>query len=533
MMIVTPPRFLRHNRPRIGLRLLEPLEARTLLSAAILVTGNGAAIANHDLTPSIVDFTDFGPMSTTVSAAIGRVSRSFVIADTGNADLALTGGAKQIQITGTNAKDFVLTVNAAAAIPVGMQSGFTIAFVPKGTGLRKATVTILSNDPAAPTFTFNIQGTGLKTINSADGLQVATTVKGIGTAAINTTHITINYTGFLLNGTVFDSGYSPGNAPVQLTLNDPTIMQGWQEGFLGIKSGESRVLFVPAALSNGLPPHGTVPAGATLIFTVKALIPVVALSGNSVPIALADKTPSAADGTFIGATPAGSLAPLSFTFKISNGGAGKVGFPTLSLPVPTPVVVFTGKTAANFSASGLTFDSSFDFATFTVTYTPTKAGTQTAILHVRTSDPVHPDFTFTVSGTNTPYLDLSPTATGVINYPASGNIVSGVATKIKVPLTVFNFGNAAVPGTTAPMLINFYLHDTTSGTDTLIASPTVTSFRGTASGKSKLVNLNIIVPATVPKGSYKLLVKINENAAVAETSFLNNSVLSSQVVAVI
>jgi peptidylprolyl isomerase len=298
-----------------------------------------------------------------------------------------------------------------------MHSGFAIAFVPKGAGLRKATVTILSNDPTASPFTFSIQGTGLKTTNSADGLQVATTVKGIGTAAISTTHITINYTGFLLNGTVFDTSYSPGKTPVQLTLNDPTIMQGWLEGLVGIKSGESRVLFVPAALSTGDPPHGAVPANATLIFTVNALIPVVVVSGNGVPIAFNDKTAIGADGTFIGATPAGSMAPLTFTFKISNGSAGKVGFPTLSLPVPSPVVVFTGKNAANFSASGLTFDSSFDFATFTVTYTPTKAGTQTAVAHVRTSDPVHPDFTFTVAGTSTPFLDLSPVVVGTINYP--------------------------------------------------------------------------------------------------------------------
>jgi len=205
----------------------------------------------------------------------------------------------------------------------------------------------------------------------------------------------------------------------------------------------------------------------------------------------------------------------------------------LSSQTPAPVVIFTGKTAANFSASGLTFDSSFDFATFTVTYTPTKAGTQTAVMHVRTNDPVHPDFTFTVAGTDTPYVDLSPTAVGTINYPVSGNIASGVATKIKVPLTVFNFGNAAVPGQTAPVLLNFYLHDTTSGTDTPIASQSVTNLRGTASGKSKLVTLNIVVPATILTGSYKLLVKLNENAAVAETNFLNNSVLSSQVVAVI
>ena len=147
-------------------------------------------------------------MATTVSAAIGGVSRSFTIADTGDADLALTGGASLIKITGANAKDFVVTVNAAAAIPVGMQSGFTISFVPKGTGLRHATVTIPSNDPATPAFTFNIQGTGLKTKTAASGLQVGTMVKGTGLGAVAGAAITFNYTGFLLTS---EFGILPGS----------------------------------------------------------------------------------------------------------------------------------------------------------------------------------------------------------------------------------------------------------------------------------------------------------------------------------
>jgi len=55
-----------------------------------------------------------------------------------------------------------------------------------------------------------------------------------------------------------------------------------------------------------------------------------------------------------------------------------------------------------------------------------------------------------------------PGLVGTINYPVSGNIVSGAATMFKVPLTVSNLGNAAVAGPDAAGEINFYLHDTTS-----------------------------------------------------------------------
>jgi hypothetical protein len=411
---------------------------------------------------------------------------------------------------------------------VGTHSGFTITFTPKGAGLRRATVTILTNDPAAPKFTFNIQGTAVKTAKAVNGLQVGTVIKGVGSGASNGTAITFNYTGFDTTS-AFESTLDADNSAVTMALGVSDVIPGWTQGLAGIKPGETRVLVMPAALGFGANTHGIVPANSSLIYLVTATTvanPMVLVTGNAIPIALNDKTPSAADGTFLGSTVPGSLAPLSFTFKISNGSDGKVAFPV------SPVVVLTSKTAANFATSDITIDPSFDFATFTVTYTPTKAGTQTAVVHVRTTDPVHPDFTFTVSGTNTPFLDLSPVAIGTVNYPASGNIVAGAATKFKVPLTVSNFGNSAVPGQTPPVQLNFYLHDTTSSADTLISSQTVTNFRGTASGKSKLVMVTVTVPVTVPTGSYQLLVKVNENAAVAETSFSNNSMLSSQVVSV-
>lgn len=496
-----------------------------LLSAAIQVSGNAALIANHDLTPSITDFTDFGPMSTTFAAAVGRVSRSYIIADTGDAGLMLLGGVKkQITITGANAGDFSLTLNSAAAIAAGAQSGFTITFTPKGTGLRKATVTILSNDPAAPKFTYNIQGTGFKTVTAANGLQVGAG-KGTGLGAVSGAAITVTYTGFV-PASEFESSQDPGGAPVVLSLGITSVPPGWAQGLVGIKAGETRLIVVPPALGYGTIVHGNLPLNSPLMYLVTASTvanPVALISGNAIPIAFNDKTPSAADGTFLGATVAGSTTPLSFTFKISNGGAGTVEFPL------SPVVVLATKTPANFSTSDITIDPTSTFATFVVTYTPTKVGTQTAILHVRTTDPAHPDFTFTVSGTTTPFLDLTPTGIGTINYPAGGNIVAGGGTKLKIPVTVTNLGNAAVPGQTAPVLFNFYLQDTTSGVQTLISSQSTTNLRGTASGKSKLVMMNLMVPAAVLPGSYKLLVKINENAAVSETNTANDSFLSAQV----
>lgn len=522
-------RGTRKRRSQARWQPLELLETRRLLSAAIQVSGNSQIISNNDVTPSIADFTDFGPSSTTFNAQIGRVTRTFVIADTGDATLNLLGGVgKQIKISGANAKDFVLSTDAASSVAASGQTSFTLTFAPKGTGVRRATVTIASDDPTTPAFTFNIQGEAYKAKSASNGLQVATITKGTGAGAVMGAAILTNYTLFLPN-TELESSTDPGLGAVDLRLGVSNVIDGWTQGLAGIKAGETRLLEMPASLGYGTSSHNSVPANSPLIFLVTATTmanPTIVVSGNDIPIALNDKTPDPSDNTVIGVTPAGSLDPISATFKITNGSDGIVTFPT------SPVVMLTGKGAASFSASPITIDPTSTFATFTVTFTPTKVGTQTAVVHVRSSDPVHKDFTFTVSATASPSIDYAATGVGTINYPASGNIVAGASTNYKVPVTVTNLGNVSIPGSTPPVQFNFYLHDTTSGDDTLISSQTSTSLRGTGAGKSKTVNFNVPVPQTVTTGNYQLLVKVNENGAVGETNSSNNSALSSQVVSV-
>jgi len=120
------------------------------------VQGNSVSIADGDNTPSAADDTDFG--STAVSG--GTVSHTFTIANSGTADLNLTGAPK-VSLSGANVADFTVTVQPTSLVSGGGgTTTFTIVFDPSAAGLRTASVSIDNNDSNENPYNFAIQGTG-------------------------------------------------------------------------------------------------------------------------------------------------------------------------------------------------------------------------------------------------------------------------------------------------------------------------------------------------------------------------------------
>jgi hypothetical protein len=99
-----------------------------------------------------------------------------------------------------------------------------------------------------------------------DGLKIWDVQTGSGTAVTATSKIGVFYTGYLTDGTVFDSVRSP-KAPASFTLSG--LIQGFQEGLIGMQPGGIRRLFIPAALGYGSTPQGSIPANSDLVFEIK------------------------------------------------------------------------------------------------------------------------------------------------------------------------------------------------------------------------------------------------------------------------
>ena len=76
--------------------------------------------------------------------------------------------------------------------------------------------------------------------------------------------ITVNSTGKLLNGTVFDTETS-------LTIPLTSVIKGWQIGIPHINTGGRILLMVPSALGYGNTANSGIPKNSVLIFTVDLL----------------------------------------------------------------------------------------------------------------------------------------------------------------------------------------------------------------------------------------------------------------------
>ena len=109
---------------------------------------------------------------------------------------------------------------------------------------------------------------------TADGLKITVLAEGTGAPAVAGDSVTVNYTGSLTDGTVFDSNVDPKFNHVQpftFTLGAHQVIAGWDEGVAGMKVGEKRHLVIPAALGYGAAgaAGGLIPANATLVFDVQ------------------------------------------------------------------------------------------------------------------------------------------------------------------------------------------------------------------------------------------------------------------------
>ena len=104
------------------------------------------------------------------------------------------------------------------------------------------------------------------------GMKIVDNVVGDGLEAEKFDIITVNYTGKLEDGTVFDSSKNPGREPFVFTLGLNQVIQGWERGFEGMKIGGVRTLTIPPEMGYGARGAGDViPPNATLIFEVELL----------------------------------------------------------------------------------------------------------------------------------------------------------------------------------------------------------------------------------------------------------------------
>lgn len=100
-------------------------------------------------------------------------------------------------------------------------------------------------------------------------LKSETLTPGSGAEAKSGDTVLVHYTGWLTDGTKFDSSRDRGTA-FRFTVGAKRVIAGWDQGVVGMKVGETRRLTIPPELGYGTRgAGGAIPPNATLVFEVE------------------------------------------------------------------------------------------------------------------------------------------------------------------------------------------------------------------------------------------------------------------------
>jgi FKBP-type peptidyl-prolyl cis-trans isomerase len=123
-----------------------------------------------------------------------------------------------------------------------------------------------ATDTYAPQLGINIS----QMTKVTDDLYIQDVVVGTGTVVAATGKtLGVTYTGWLTNGTQFDSNVGKATFPV--TLGAGGVIPGWELGLTGMRAGGRRLLVIGSNLGYGPVGNPPIPPNATIVFSVQAV----------------------------------------------------------------------------------------------------------------------------------------------------------------------------------------------------------------------------------------------------------------------
>jgi FKBP-type peptidyl-prolyl cis-trans isomerase FkpA len=123
------------------------------------------------------------------------------------------------------------------------------------------------SNPATETFDPSLNVNISAMTKMSDHLYIQDQVVGTGSEATPGKLLDVFYTGYLVNGSKFETNV--GKTPISFTLGTQQVIQGWDIGIAGMKVGGKRRLVIGSALAYGDRANGQIPRNSTLIFDVE------------------------------------------------------------------------------------------------------------------------------------------------------------------------------------------------------------------------------------------------------------------------
>ncbi len=477
------------------------------------ITGNNVLIAEGDLTPSFDDSTNFGEVNYLGSSK----TNTYTIQNIGTDPVMISS----IVPTGADPAFFRVTgVSLPLTVNPGTSATFKVVFTPTTAGVKTTSLVITHNHCTEPSYTFNLEGTGVctaggaatvrfktVTINDGDYNPSATDSTYFGEVGVNGYNTRRNY--FIIN---------TGNGPLRIN----------QAGFTGADVSSFQVAGI--SLPRILQPGDTLPFGIvftpqtigtktdTVVISVEGCTateydfairgigicvfadnPVV--KGNNRIINDGDPTPAANDHTDFGRVGFNGFL-LTRTFTLINPGKNPLQINTSQL---------SGTHGSLFETVGLNLPLTVpagDSIEINVKYTPSAAGVHNAVLALNTGNCGIPQYDFALLGTGFCDPSGAPRLLGQNRLP----IADGDNSPSTVDLT--NFDSVATGGFS--LTRNFIIQNPSN----LPLPVSTISLAGTDAAQFAL--LGITTPLTVPaNGEISFQIRFAPGTEGLKTAALN------------
>ncbi len=106
---------------------------------------------------------------------------------------------------------------------------------------------------------------------TASGLQYKVLTEGKGAMPNDSSVVSVQYEGKLIDGTVFDSTEKNGGKPFEVNMKYPRVIQGWVEALKLMPAGSKWEVYIPYNLAYGTQDMGQIKPFSTLIFTIEVV----------------------------------------------------------------------------------------------------------------------------------------------------------------------------------------------------------------------------------------------------------------------
>lgn len=225
--------------------------AQRLADASAASTGLSSLAALNDFTATVVD--DESPSASASSSDSASAS--------GSASADSTDSSSSDSTSSTNVNSHYLWVFTimSATQPVTHAEGTEVTDLPSG--LPTVTRDTSTGQPSIDVSTYS---------GSTTSLVSQTLIQGTGATVQQGDTLDVMYSGWLTDGTQFDSNWSSGTS-TQLTMSEDSVIKGFMQGLVGQKVGSQVLLIIPPDLGYGSTAQGSIPANSTLIFVVDIL----------------------------------------------------------------------------------------------------------------------------------------------------------------------------------------------------------------------------------------------------------------------